>query len=28
MSVRQRNNVNVLGDGPTTMFLAHGFGCD
>ena len=28
MSVRQRNNVHVSGDGPATMFLAHGFGCD
>ena len=28
MSVRQRNNVNIHGDGPTTLFLAHGFGCD
>lgn len=23
-----RNNVNVSGDGETTMFFAHGFGCD
>jgi sigma-B regulation protein RsbQ len=28
MSLRARNNVNVYGDGPVTMFLAHGFGCD
>jgi sigma-B regulation protein RsbQ len=28
MQVAQRNNVKVLGDGPTTMFFAHGFGCD
>ena len=28
MSVRQRNNVHVSGEGPATMFLAHGFGCD
>jgi sigma-B regulation protein RsbQ len=24
----QRNNVRVLGKGPRTMILAHGFGCD
>jgi sigma-B regulation protein RsbQ len=24
----QRNNVRVLGKGPRTMMLAHGFGCD
>ena len=28
MSVKQRNNVNVFGSGETTMFFAHGFGCD
>ncbi|RYF42097.1 MAG: alpha/beta hydrolase [Comamonadaceae bacterium] len=28
MSVRERNNVHVSGEGPATMFLAHGFGCD
>jgi sigma-B regulation protein RsbQ len=28
MRVEQRNNVKVLGDGPATMFFAHGFGCD
>ena len=28
MSVQKRNNVQVQGDGPATMFLAHGFGCD
>jgi sigma-B regulation protein RsbQ len=28
MSVRRRNNVHVQGDGPQTMFFAHGFGCD
>ena len=28
MSVRQRNNIQVLGNGPTTMVFAHGFGCD
>lgn len=24
----ERNNVNILGSGPTTLMLAHGFGCD
>lgn len=28
MSVTQRNNVRVNGDGPFTMVFAHGFGCD
>nr|WP_063571618.1 alpha/beta hydrolase [Luteibacter rhizovicinus] len=28
MSVQVRNNVRVVGDGPTTMVFAHGFGCD
>lgn len=28
MSVKLRNNVNVSGSGPATMFFAHGFGCD
>jgi len=28
MGVAQRNNVQVLGSGPTTMVFAHGFGCD
>jgi sigma-B regulation protein RsbQ len=28
MSVQRRNNVNVSGSGPATMFFAHGFGCD
>ncbi|HVV81577.1 MAG TPA: alpha/beta hydrolase [Kofleriaceae bacterium] len=28
MSVVRRNNVHVQGDGPATMFFAHGFGCD
>ncbi|MDM0000589.1 alpha/beta hydrolase [Variovorax sp. J22P240] len=28
MSVEQRNNVKVLGSGPTTMVFSHGFGCD
>jgi len=28
MSLQRRNNVQVSGAGPNTMFLAHGFGCD
>ncbi len=28
MSVTQRNNVRVTGEGPYTMVFAHGFGCD
>jgi sigma-B regulation protein RsbQ len=28
MQSLQRNNVQVLGRGPRTMVLAHGFGCD
>jgi sigma-B regulation protein RsbQ len=28
MSVQRRNNVRVTGDGPATLFFAHGFGCD
>ncbi|HEY5921239.1 MAG TPA: alpha/beta hydrolase [Kofleriaceae bacterium] len=28
MSLKQRNNVNVFGRGSSTMFFAHGFGCD
>ncbi len=28
MTVLKRNNVHVSGQGSTTMFLAHGFGCD
>lgn len=28
MSVQIRNNVKVSGDGPATLFFAHGFGCD
>ncbi|MEJ7686435.1 MAG: alpha/beta hydrolase [Variovorax sp.] len=28
MSVEQRNNVQVMGDGPLTMVFSHGFGCD
>ena len=28
MSVALRNNVSVTGQGPVTMVMAHGFGCD
>ena len=28
MSVKRRNNVDVIGEGPATMVFAHGFGCD
>jgi len=28
MNVRQRNHLKQSGSGPTTMVLAHGFGCD
>ena len=28
MSVAQRNNVKVTGEGPVTIIFAHGFGCD
>jgi sigma-B regulation protein RsbQ len=28
MSVRIRNNVNIMGAGKRTMMFAHGFGCD
>lgn len=28
MSLQRRNNVHLSGRGKTTMFLAHGFGCD
>jgi sigma-B regulation protein RsbQ len=28
MSLQQRNNVHVQGDGPATMVFVHGFGCD
>ena len=26
--VQRRNNVHTAGDGPATLFFAHGFGCD
>jgi len=28
MSVERRNHVRVEGEGPATLFFAHGFGCD
>jgi sigma-B regulation protein RsbQ len=28
MDLQHRNNVRVLGSGPATVLLAHGFGCD
>jgi len=28
MSVVDRHHINILGDGPRTMVLAHGYGCD
>jgi len=28
MSLRHRNNVKVEGNGPATLILSHGFGCD
>jgi sigma-B regulation protein RsbQ len=28
MSIQQRFNIHVVGDGPTTLVFAHGFGCD
>lgn len=28
MSVRERNNVNVMGSGSQTIIFSHGFGCD
>jgi len=28
MSIQARNNVHVSGSGSSTMFFAHGFGCD
>lgn len=27
-SIKQRNNINILGQGEKTIVLAHGFGCD
>jgi sigma-B regulation protein RsbQ len=28
LSIQNRNNVSVSGEGETTLFFAHGFGCD
>lgn len=28
VNIERRNNIRILGDGPSTMVLAHGFGCD
>ncbi|MCX2897880.1 alpha/beta fold hydrolase [Pseudomonas mandelii] len=28
MDLQHRNNVTVLGSGPSTLILSHGFGCD
>ena len=28
MNIQKRNHVHVVGEGPATMVLAHGFGCD
>lgn len=28
MSIAERNNVTIMGDGEATMLFAHGFGCD
>ena len=28
MNIQQRNHIQIIGDGPATMVLAHGFGCD
>ncbi|CAM3596238.1 Sigma factor SigB regulation protein RsbQ [Pseudomonas reidholzensis] len=28
MDIQRRNNVRVLGDGPSTLVFSHGFGCD
>lgn len=28
MNLRQRHNVHTLGEGPSTVLFAHGFGCD
>lgn len=28
MSLRQRHNINIVGNGPRTILLAHGYGCD
>lgn len=28
MGLRERHNIHVVGDGPTDMIMAHGYGCD
>jgi sigma-B regulation protein RsbQ len=28
MTLQQRHNVHIFGNGPTTMIFSHGFGCD
>jgi sigma-B regulation protein RsbQ len=28
MSIFKRHNINIVGTGPKTMLLAHGYGCD
>lgn len=28
MTLRHRNHIHIIGDGPATMVFAHGFGCD
>ena len=28
MSIIQKHNINIIGDGDKTIFLAHGYGCD
>jgi sigma-B regulation protein RsbQ len=28
MSIQERNNIKITGNGPVTMLFAHGFGCD
>jgi sigma-B regulation protein RsbQ len=28
VNIQERNNVKIIGDGDTTLMLAHGFGCD
>lgn len=28
VNIQQRNNIQIFGQGPITMVLAHGFGCD
>ena len=28
MPLRERHNIHIVGDGPTDMIMAHGYGCD